>query len=195
MHPKQLDPRQCLYLASLLILVVGLCTAVILYVTMDDSEAAEDTYRVIIYSGKSYPVPVDSDRLYLQNLERFGGKAAVLFAQFNRWFISLWRGRALAVTVLWIYDHCIRRGVRPRKIHPGARARRGSAPRRVAGPLDALKSVLPPPQLMRTLPSQEQHTNRMNKMDRIKIAVKPSCASCLSCLIFDLCQRSPVFSR
>ena len=102
MHPKQLDPRQCLYLASLLILVIGLCTAAILYVTMDDSEAAEDTYRVIIYSGKSYPVPVDSDRLYLQNLERFGGKAAVLFAQFNRWFISLWRGRALAVTVLWI---------------------------------------------------------------------------------------------
>jgi hypothetical protein len=89
-------------LASLLILVVGLCTAATLYVTMDDSEVADDTYRIIIYSGKSYPVPVDSDRLYLQNLERFGGKAAVLFAQFNRWFISLWRGTALPVTVLWI---------------------------------------------------------------------------------------------
>ena len=102
MHPKQLDPRQCLYLASLLILVIGLCTAAILYVTMDDSEAAEDTYQIVIHNGKSYPVPVDSDRLYLQNLERFGGKAAVLFAQFNRWFISLWRGQALAVTALWI---------------------------------------------------------------------------------------------
>lgn len=102
MHPKQLDLRQRLYLASLIILVVGLCTAATLYVTMDDSEAAEDTYRIIIYNGKSYPIPVDSDRLYLQNLERFGGKAAVLFAQFNRWFISLWRGKALAVTVLWI---------------------------------------------------------------------------------------------
>ena len=100
MHPKQL--RQRLYLASLLILVVGLCAAATLYVTMDDSEAPEDTYRIVFYDGKSYPIPVDSDRLYLQNLERFGGKAAVLFAQFNRWFISLWRGEALAVTVLWI---------------------------------------------------------------------------------------------
>jgi hypothetical protein len=102
MHPKQLDLRQRLYLASLLILVVGLCTAATLYVTMDNSEAAEDTYRIMIYNGKSYPIPVDSDRLYLRNLEQFGGKAAVLFAQFNRWFISLWRGKALAVTVLWI---------------------------------------------------------------------------------------------
>ena len=102
MHPRQLDPQQCLYLASLLILVVGLCTAATLYMTMDDSEAAEDTYQIVIYNGKSYPVPVDSDRLYLRNLEQFGGKAAVLFAQFNRWFISLWQGEALAVTVLWI---------------------------------------------------------------------------------------------
>ena len=102
MHLKQMDLRQRLYLASLLILVVGLCTAATLYVTMDDPEAADDTYRTIIYGGKSYPVPVDSDRLYLQNLQQFGGKAAVLFAQFNRWFRSLWRGKALAVTVLWI---------------------------------------------------------------------------------------------
>lgn len=100
MRPEQL--RQRLYLASLLILVVGLCAAATLYVTMDDSEAAEETYSIVIYGGKSYPVPVDSDRLYLQNLERFGGKAAVLFARFNRWFMSLWRGEALAVTVLWI---------------------------------------------------------------------------------------------
>jgi hypothetical protein len=63
MHPKQLDLRQRLYLASLLILVVGLCAAATLYVTMDDSEAAEDTYRIVIYNGKSYPIPVDSDRL------------------------------------------------------------------------------------------------------------------------------------
>lgn len=100
MHPEQL--RQRLYLASLVILVVGLCTAAILYLTIDDSEEAEDTYQIVFSGGKSYPVPVDSDRLYLNNMERFGGKAAVMFAQFNRWFMSLWQGEALAVTVLWI---------------------------------------------------------------------------------------------
>ena len=102
MRPGQLDLRQRLYLASLLILVVGLCTSAILYVTMEDPEAAEDSYRVVFHDGKAYPIPVESDRLYLQNMERFGGKAAVLFAQFNRWFMSLWRGKALAVTVLWM---------------------------------------------------------------------------------------------
>ena len=139
MHPKQL--RQRLYLASLLILVVGLCAAATLYVMMDDSEAAEDSYRIMIYNGKSYPIPVDSDRLYLQHLERFGGKAAVLFAQFNRWFISLWRGARGYSAV--DYDLCIRCGVCPRKIRVRARAGRGPAPGRVAGSLDARKSVLP----------------------------------------------------
>jgi hypothetical protein len=39
---------------------------------------------------------------YLRDLERFGGKAAVLFDELNRWFAGLWRGKSLATTVAWI---------------------------------------------------------------------------------------------
>ncbi|MFL6574606.1 MAG: hypothetical protein ACJ8G4_22835 [Burkholderiales bacterium] len=41
-------------------------------------------------------------KLYVHQLERFGGKAAVMFAQFNRWFVRLWEGRQLGITVAWI---------------------------------------------------------------------------------------------
>ena len=39
---------------------------------------------------------------YVRQLERFGGKASVLFDQFNRWFAGLWEGRQLGITVAWI---------------------------------------------------------------------------------------------
>ena len=41
-------------------------------------------------------------KAYVRQLERFGGKAAVIFDDFNRWFAGLWQGKALGVTVGWI---------------------------------------------------------------------------------------------
>jgi hypothetical protein len=35
-------------------------------------------------------------------LLRFGGRASVLFDDFNRWFAGLWRGKALGVTIGWL---------------------------------------------------------------------------------------------
>jgi hypothetical protein len=40
--------------------------------------------------------------MYRRELQRFGGKAALLFDDFNRWFKGLWHGKSLAVTVVWI---------------------------------------------------------------------------------------------
>jgi len=38
----------------------------------------------------------------VHQLERFGGKAAVMFDQFNRWFAGLWEGRQLGITLACI---------------------------------------------------------------------------------------------
>jgi hypothetical protein len=39
---------------------------------------------------------------YVHQLERFGGKAAVMFDQLNRWFAGLWDGKQLGITMAWI---------------------------------------------------------------------------------------------
>lgn len=39
---------------------------------------------------------------YARQLERFGGKAAVAFDDFNRWFASLWHGKSLGLTLIWL---------------------------------------------------------------------------------------------
>jgi hypothetical protein len=42
--------------------------------------------------------PMDTKQ-YVHDLEVYGGQANVLAAQFERWFLDLWRGRNLAYTV------------------------------------------------------------------------------------------------
>ena len=35
-------------------------------------------------------------------MQRFGGKTALLFDDFSRWFGELWQGKTLAKTLAWI---------------------------------------------------------------------------------------------
>ncbi|MFN2645143.1 MAG: hypothetical protein ABR570_09140 [Burkholderiales bacterium] len=49
----------------------------------------------VIVGDTAYAVEPTTSKTYVRQLERFGGKAAVLFDDFNRWFASLWQaGRA-----------------------------------------------------------------------------------------------------
>jgi hypothetical protein len=41
-----------------------------------------------------------AEKKYLRQMERLGGKANVLSAEFQDWFDGLWHGRRLAVTLL-----------------------------------------------------------------------------------------------
>ena len=91
-----------LRLCSLLILVIGLCAAALIYVATDETSVAADGSQILLIDGVAYPIAQDTSKLYVRDLQRYGGKAAVLFDEFNRWFASLWRGRALAGTVVWI---------------------------------------------------------------------------------------------
>ncbi len=41
-------------------------------------------------------------KTYVRQLQRFGGKSAVLFDELGRWFDGLWQGRQLGVTIAWL---------------------------------------------------------------------------------------------
>ncbi|MEO6985664.1 MAG: hypothetical protein ABI155_10000 [Paralcaligenes sp.] len=74
------------YLSAIVILIVGLFSAVLAYVLAQDSQAYQ------IASGKQYTFQV----------ERIGGQFTVWVVHFNQWFGSLWHGRSLAYTLAFI---------------------------------------------------------------------------------------------
>ena len=89
--------RTRLYYSAVLVLAIGLASAVLIYVTAE--EAPETGAGYVIVEGQSYVIPYSASRTYNRDLERFGGKAAVLFDDFNRWFASLWQGKTLGITI------------------------------------------------------------------------------------------------
>jgi len=82
--------RARLQLGALVVLVLGLASALGMYLAADDAPASAALAEM------------HGSKPYVHQLERFGGKAAVMFDQFNRWFAGLWEGRQLGVTVAWI---------------------------------------------------------------------------------------------
>jgi hypothetical protein len=89
-----------LYLAAAIVLIVGLGSAVVIWLTASDAPA--QAYQYIVVDGKAYPIAGSQSKAYVRQLERFGGKASVLFDELGTWFVGLWRGKALAITVGWI---------------------------------------------------------------------------------------------
>jgi hypothetical protein len=92
-----MDLRTRLYVGSIAVLLVGLCSAFVIFLTADG--AADGAVRYEVIDGKVYAVPLSDTKAYMRDLQRFGGKAAVLAAELNRWFDGLWHGRTLALTV------------------------------------------------------------------------------------------------
>ena len=82
--------RARLQLGALAVLVLGLASALGMCLAADDATASAALAEM------------HGSKPYVHQLERFGGKAAVMFDQFNRWFAGLWEGRQLGVTVAWI---------------------------------------------------------------------------------------------
>ena len=100
MDEKTAALQSRLYLACALVLLLGLGAAVLIYFSVDDAPAAGMSY--IVVDGVAHPVDPALSKTYVRDLQRFGGKAAVLFDELNRWFASLWRGKAIAITVAWL---------------------------------------------------------------------------------------------
>lgn len=92
--------KKRLRLGGLVILVAGLCGAMLIYLVAED--IPDDSLGYVIVNGTLYPLAARDSKTYRREVQRFGGKAALVFDDFNRWFAGLWRGKTLAKTVAWI---------------------------------------------------------------------------------------------
>ncbi|MDR3394274.1 MAG: hypothetical protein P4L70_04675 [Parasulfuritortus sp.] len=81
--------------ASILILGLGVAALVYYYAT-DDANGVSGCEFVNGTGCTRYP---EEDRRYIHDLELYGGQAAVLADEFNRWISSLWRGKRQAYTL------------------------------------------------------------------------------------------------
>ena len=94
---KIADLHTCLNFISVLSLLVGLGSAVWIYQT-----TANDSNSVLGYEeggGSVYPVTPEDSKMFLRDLELYGGEANVIAYQFRRWLAGLWHGKSLAVMV------------------------------------------------------------------------------------------------
>jgi len=92
------NKQYCLNLISAIILLVGLGSATVIYLTAEDESGSALGYDIV--GGTMYPnVP---SKTYDHNLELYGGKPLVLANEIIRWFDGLWYGKSLAVTIAWI---------------------------------------------------------------------------------------------
>ena len=94
--------RRRLMIWSVVVAAVGLSTALVIYLTVGPGREADENFQILIVDGQIYRIPLADTKMYRRDLQRFGGNAAVVFDDFNRWFVGLWRGRSLAITVACI---------------------------------------------------------------------------------------------
>jgi hypothetical protein len=92
--------KKRLRLSCVVILIAGLCCALLIYRLADD--IPDDSLGNVIVNGVVYPLATRDSKAYRREVERLGGKAALLFDDFNRWFAQLWHGKTLGKTVAWI---------------------------------------------------------------------------------------------
>jgi hypothetical protein len=76
-----------LKIIALLVLIFGLGSASSLYLLAEPIPVSPSEYDRF------------TSKKYVRELERFGGKFAVLTAELNQWVAGLWHGKSLAVTV------------------------------------------------------------------------------------------------
>jgi len=87
---KNRNPQTRLYLITAIILLVGMGSAILIYLTAEN--ASDD---ILVYQ-------FEHSKKYRHDLELIGGKANVLADDLCRWFEGLWHGRSLAFIVACI---------------------------------------------------------------------------------------------
>ncbi|MBF0505654.1 MAG: hypothetical protein HQL09_02360 [Nitrospirae bacterium] len=88
MKPINTNLQTRLYLISAVILLVGLGSAILIYLTADNSSDSD--------------LGLENSKMYMHNLELYGGKANVIANEFRNWFDGLWHGKSLAFTVAFV---------------------------------------------------------------------------------------------
>jgi len=92
--------KTCLNLMGAIILLVGLGSAILIYLKAENASDSVLGYEVV--GGDVYPISPENSKMYVHDLELFGGKSAVLANEFRYWFVGLWHGKSLAFTVACI---------------------------------------------------------------------------------------------
>ena len=92
--------KRRLRISCLIILAVGLCTAALIYQFADDVPDASLGYTVV--NGTLYPLATSDSKNYRRDLQRLGGRSALVFDDFYIWLTRLWQGKRLGKTVAWI---------------------------------------------------------------------------------------------
>lgn len=89
-----------LYLIAAIILLVGLGSAVMIYLAAENDSGSVLGYEIV--DGHAYPIRPEDSKMFRHDLELYGGKLNVLADEFTRWFVGLWYGKTLAFTVACI---------------------------------------------------------------------------------------------
>ncbi len=100
MKRKITDLQTRLYLFIAIIMMAGLGSSVLIYLKAGNDPQGFLGYEVA--GGRVYPISPEDSKMYMHDLELYGGKLNVLADEFMRWFSGLWHGRSLAFTVACI---------------------------------------------------------------------------------------------
>ena len=76
--------------------IIGLVVAVLVWFAGD---APADAVGYALGGGEAFAVDAAESKMYRHEIERFGGKAALLADDLNRWLASWTRGRRLALLI------------------------------------------------------------------------------------------------
>jgi len=94
--------RKRLYAGCAAVLVAGLACAGWIYRTAEDGPDLSGAYQIIVVDGVPQAIAPGESKAYVRDLQRYGGKTAVLFDEIDRWFLGLWHGKSLALTVAFL---------------------------------------------------------------------------------------------
>jgi hypothetical protein len=89
-----------LYLITAIILLIGLGSSLLIYLTAENDSNSVLGYEIA--GGYVYPIRPEDSKMYMHDMELYGGKVNVLANEFLRWFVGLWHGKSLAFTVACI---------------------------------------------------------------------------------------------
>jgi hypothetical protein len=87
MDKKVVNPRPRYKLVTILMLLAGLGSALVIYLTAGSSDEIGMVEEF------------EESKRFAHDLELYGGKANVLANKFARWFDGLWHGQSLSFTV------------------------------------------------------------------------------------------------
>jgi hypothetical protein len=82
-------------IAALFVLALGFGAGATIVFTAEEPPPA----GYIVVGDTAYAYDPATSRTYVRQLERFGGKASVLFDDINRFLASLWHGKRLGLTI------------------------------------------------------------------------------------------------